>query len=536
MNNLSKRTGMTKGISHGINKLFVYSLLKRLNLISQKTFDEKFVKYSAQLKKELSIVPPEKPRQRITERACVGILTPGSTAFIGRKIAALLKEWNIDVEFLRLFNVDSRKWDEKLYIIITPMIYSNNLPPNYIAIQMEQTITDRWFTPEYTQKLNNALSVADYSLYNFKYLKKNNIAAGKLHYLPIAPDAAKFSSLATRKTDVLFYGAIKSERRQKALAYLEEELPIKRVHCQFDDGMLQLLDDTKIVINIHYYENAMLETTRVSEAISRGCLVISETSINDAEYPALCELIDFVPVGDFKGINKRVKYWLAHPEELENRIRTNCEKSKQLHYAYAYMLGRILHYHGILGFESLYQTCKNAYSITESVILHSAEAEHDLNSHAILKEAGFTYFPALVGKTPEKANIATLCFIARRALERSSQCVCVCDSQVNVSADFYQRFEEAKKFLISEKIDVLCCVLKPARLAGGAHAESPLSIAKRSCLTLYSRKALNQLACKTDMDSYLDAPPDNWYTNTHKDLKIQKFAHNLGSWLNGSEL
>ena len=54
----------------------------------------------------------------------------------------------------------------------------------------------------------------------------------------------------------------------------------------------------KAIIKSTLYENSILETTRICEAVSHGCLVISETSINDQELPELAKLIDFVPDGD----------------------------------------------------------------------------------------------------------------------------------------------------------------------------------------------------------------------------------------------
>ena len=45
-----------------------------------------------------------------------------------------------------------------------------------------------------------------------------------------------------------------------------------------------MLKRTRVVLNIHYYENGYLETFRVNEALAHGCAVVSEKT-NSCYYP-----------------------------------------------------------------------------------------------------------------------------------------------------------------------------------------------------------------------------------------------------------
>lgn len=57
-----------------------------------------------------------------------------------------------------------------------------------------------------------------------------------------------------------------------------------------------------MVVNLHYYEGALLETTRIYECLSLGVPLVSETSVDRAEHAALDGAVRFVPVGDLPAL------------------------------------------------------------------------------------------------------------------------------------------------------------------------------------------------------------------------------------------
>ena len=76
--------------------------------------------------------------------------------------------------------------------------------------------------------------------------------------------------------DILFYGTISSERRKGYLEELKKHFNMQVITKAFGDEILPRIQRAKIVANIHYYENALLETTRISEALSMEAVIVSE--------------------------------------------------------------------------------------------------------------------------------------------------------------------------------------------------------------------------------------------------------------------
>jgi hypothetical protein len=61
------------------------------------------------------------------------------------------------------------------------------------------------------------------------------------------------------------------------------------------------ISHARVVVNVHYYEKGLLETLRISEALSELTPVVSEYSPNALETP-LSKIIDTVGYEDFDGL------------------------------------------------------------------------------------------------------------------------------------------------------------------------------------------------------------------------------------------
>lgn len=83
-----------------------------------------------------------------------------------------------------------------------------------------------------------------------------------------------------RPIDILFVGT-KSQERELLGVTLEKMYPSKKVMFVFDDSLLapdkmkNALLNAKIVINLGFYKNKSLETHRIHNALSAGCMVVS---------------------------------------------------------------------------------------------------------------------------------------------------------------------------------------------------------------------------------------------------------------------
>jgi hypothetical protein len=197
---------------------------------------------------------------------------------------------------------------EDLYLVICPQMFSR-LPPSEkrIVFQMEQSVHPRWFTPEYLNILYNSVAVFDYSVQNIQFLTKQGIPDDMIFHVPLSPvpnyPGAEFSSALTgsesvNACDVLFYGDLKNKRRQAFLKVLSEHFDVRAERSLYGQDLWRAMAHAKVVVNIHYYENALLESTRICECLSLGARVISEAATDQDQHADWEDLVVFTPIND----------------------------------------------------------------------------------------------------------------------------------------------------------------------------------------------------------------------------------------------
>ena len=106
-----------------------------------------------------------------------------------------------------------------LYIIFGMNDFNSPIVPyNYIVYQLEQTICQdesKWFSSNVPEYLKKALEVWDYSVMNYRLLKKWGVTRVKyvpLRYMSIL-NRIQHIEYDKKEIDFLFYGAL-NERRQ----------------------------------------------------------------------------------------------------------------------------------------------------------------------------------------------------------------------------------------------------------------------------------------------------------------------------------
>ena len=197
---------------------------------------------------------------------------------------------------------------EDLYLVICPQMFSR-LPPREkrIVFQMEQSVHPRWFTPEYLNILYNSVAVFDYSAQNIQFLTQQGIPADMIFHVPLSPVAhypgAEFAGALTeseseRTCDVLFYGDLKNKRRQAFLKVLSDHFDVRAERSLYGQDLWRAMVHAKVVVNIHYYENALLESTRICECLSLGARVISEAATDQGQHADWEDLVLFTPIND----------------------------------------------------------------------------------------------------------------------------------------------------------------------------------------------------------------------------------------------
>lgn len=267
------------------------------------------------------------PATPFVDTGTVRILATQHTLFVAHLIEKNLLDCGIKGHVNTAYSVEQDMG--QIHIVVCPQMFKE-LPRNYIAFQMEQSVNSRWFTDEYFSRLNNAVAIFDYSLKNIEYLLDKGIPYQKLFYMPISSFPDYPAHLADNgyvlddqkgdiRADVLFYGDPNCERRKAYLKELKKYFNVTVASEVFGDKLTRMVKNAKVVVNIHYYENALLETTRLYETISLGTPVVSESSSDIVEHEDLQDVIDFCPIGDIPAMVEKIQILLSDNQYYNER-------------------------------------------------------------------------------------------------------------------------------------------------------------------------------------------------------------------------
>lgn len=243
------------------------------------------------------------------------VMTTAHTLFLAEMVASNLRRHGCAVE---VTTKSPESFIHDLYIVLCPQMFER-LPPGErrICYQLEQSVSSRWFTPEYIGILENSRAVLDYSLTNLEFLAGKGIAYPHVFYLPIGAIDKPDSRPSGERYDILFYGDYKSSpRRRRFLEGLDEGFTVKIIDEVFGGEIHELIRRAKFVLNLHYYEGALLEMPRIQECLSLGTPVISELANDCHEYPALDGAVAFFEEGSVPAMNEAIANCLAaDPDE-----------------------------------------------------------------------------------------------------------------------------------------------------------------------------------------------------------------------------
>ncbi len=221
---------------------------------------------------------------------------------------------------------------EILHIVIAPQLLKK-LPTYFIAFQMEQSVSSRWFKSKYFRILKNSLLIFDYSLNNISFLIQKNIPLSKISFMPISYNPAYRVQYnipdydwSDKIYDLCFYGDTNNTRRKRFIEKISQAYPVKIFKETFGKDIVSELAKTKIILNIHYYDSALLETTRIYECISLNVLVISEKASDQAFHTELNDIVEFIEENNIDAMIDKIKFWNDHPEKLAQKIQNNRKK------------------------------------------------------------------------------------------------------------------------------------------------------------------------------------------------------------------
>ena len=129
-----------------------------------------------------------------------------------------------------------------------------------------------------TQLIRNSVATYDYSAVNVTHYPSDLQPFVKVLVPPIYNQGHQIGKMMTTMMmpatnmypiDILFYGGINS-RRESILKHVTSRLQTARitvVNRVFGDELVNLISKARLVLNIHYYTNSILETDRIHTAL-----------------------------------------------------------------------------------------------------------------------------------------------------------------------------------------------------------------------------------------------------------------------------
>lgn len=248
----------------------------------------------------------------------VFILGTTHTRFIALLIENGLKE--LGFVNVTILPPDQTTFTSDYHFVICPQMFEV-LPSYYFAFQMEQSVSSRWFNDDYFNTLEHSIAIMDYSLKNIAFLQdEGHFPYQRLFYTPVSNLSKEivFSDASAKNVDVeydvVFYGDANAPRRKMFLDEIGKRFKLLVVSEVFGDALYHELSRAKVVVNIHYYENALLETTRVYECLSLGLNVVSESSSDQDEHKVLDGLVTFTPINDVEAMCQAIASALTQTE------------------------------------------------------------------------------------------------------------------------------------------------------------------------------------------------------------------------------
>ncbi|MCR5091051.1 MAG: glycosyltransferase family 25 protein [Oscillospiraceae bacterium] len=375
----------------------------------------------------------------------ITVLCTRHTRYVGMLIQHALARAGISADIL---TEEPKEYGEQVYLVVCPQMFSK-MPGRYIAFQMEQTVSSRWLTESYYDRLVHAYAVLDYSLINIAFFRRTCEFGKNFYYLPIDWLPGLQRQAGPYAYDVVFYGDVNNPRRKAMLETLRERFSVKILSEVFGQELYDELSRAKIVINLHYYEGAMLETTRLYETLSLGrSVIVSERSSDPEEEKRLEGIVDFVPAGDTAAMAERIAWWLSHEEERAAAVERNNRVLAERPRAFDYFFFRFLLANDWISFDRFYELAGDYISLDGNrICLSLPEATDRREAFDRDNRFGFTVFPGLRHQRGWTGCGLSYKFLMKKAREQHMEDILICEDDVLFPENFEQRWERCRCYL-----------------------------------------------------------------------------------------
>jgi|SaaInlStandDraft_4_1057021.scaffolds.fasta_scaffold01651_2 hypothetical protein len=218
----------------------------------------------------------------------IKIYTPRRTLWIAHMLKKTLMKNNIKSIITRDIQFD----DDLLYILLCCQ-QIKLFPKKYMVYQLEQVMKSDYFNISYINAINDSIYTFDYSLLNIRNLiNEYGVNKNKLVHLPIPVETNIIT--AEHSYDIIFYGTL-NDRRRAIINKLQTRYSVLIITNKFGNELLDEIKKGKIIVNLHYFKSAILETARLNESLQFQNIIISEfPDDNDPNKHAYDEHIYFI--------------------------------------------------------------------------------------------------------------------------------------------------------------------------------------------------------------------------------------------------
>ena len=270
-------------------------------------------------------------RLEIFSNALIKIMTET----LGQTLNNMGIETKINYREINNNDIEKCAKDQNLYILLfnAQYLYNsktlkykqnlNKLPKNkYIIFQIEQLNQNTNFYQSIDfmyELINDSYFVFDYSQTNLNYYPqylKNKVTL-------ITPIINELEFTSNQKTiDILFVG-YPNERRLKILQALRKATTfnIEIVKNKYGNDLIEIINKSKILLNLHAFPNAILEVFRIHDLISFDIKIVSELPGDGDQIKQIDqykEYVDFTEIisPDLKNMNTLINKLM----ESDNKI------------------------------------------------------------------------------------------------------------------------------------------------------------------------------------------------------------------------
>ena len=351
---------------------------------------------------------------------------------------------NVSIQYyLTPLDIDN----DDLYIIVHINKYEN-IPKKYILYQIENS-TSAWFTDNYINLLKNSLCIWEYSVANIhKY--EQIIDKSKIYVMPMPFFKYEKNTTTEIKYDILFYGA-PNKRRTNILNELSKKYNIK-YGIMFGKDLQTSIQQSKIILNLHYYNEPKLESCRLNECLQYDKLIISEKSIkednyNMSLYENLVVFIDNINdnLDNINILYESIDYWLLNYDEKINSIKSNILKLEEK---------LLFHVQKCLLVFDIVTQNNMIFDMSSDDIncLHLIETPYRIEAFK-KQELVPTYkiYPAIKHNIGWKGCGLSYQNIIYNAKRCNLPNITVCEDDCMFKSDFYDKYKIIKEFLSSVK-------------------------------------------------------------------------------------